>query len=363
MTWHAGSGQALPPRRRRTRRSLAGSALALALALAPAGCGAAPSSGAARVWPPGGSRVFSPYVDVTLSAPFDLAGVAFDAGARSLTLAFVTGGGHPCEATWGGQAVIADPAVGAPAADLRAAGVALRISFGGAQGEELAERCHDPDRLESAYSSVLHRYRAAAADFDLEGAALADSAAMAPRARAIARLQAQSGGALAVSLSLPVSLSGLSAPALAAVRAMAAAGVRLDTVNLLAMDYGSGEARGSMAAAAILALATAHRQLSRFGGGLSSWRSLGVTAMVGINDVSGEVFTLADARTLARYAKGRGLGLTSIWSLARDQPCAGSPSAAQPTCSGVRAPPYAFSRAFGARPKPGVSRRRLVDSS
>ena len=39
---------------------------------APAGCGVASGSGVARVWPPGGSAVFSPYVDVTLTAPFDL---------------------------------------------------------------------------------------------------------------------------------------------------------------------------------------------------------------------------------------------------------------------------------------------------
>ena len=186
---------------------------------------------------------------------------------------------------------------------------------------------------------MLDRYHAVAADFDLEGAALADRLAMARRAEAIARLQAQSGRRLAVSLTLPVSPSGLSVPALAAVRAMVAAGVHLGAVNLLAMDYGLTEARGHMAAEAILAVRAAHRQLTALGGELSSWSSLGVTAMVGVNDVSDEIFTLADARTLARFAEHRGLGLTSIWSLARDQPCAGSPSVAQATCSGVADPP------------------------
>ena len=341
------------------RSILTGWAFALA-AVAMAGCGASSGSGVARVWPPGGSTIFSPYVDVTLTSPFDLAGVATDAGARSLTLAFVTAAAGECRAAWGGQTAIAAPTVLAAAERLRAAGVALRISFGGARGEELAERCRDTSTLQQEYASVLDRYHAVAADLDLEAGALADRAAMARRAEALARLQAQSGRRLTVSLTLPVSPDGLSAPALAAVRAMVAAGVHLGAVNLLAMDYGLAAARGRMAAEAILAVRAAHRQLTALGGGLSSWSSLGVTAMVGVNDVSDEMFTLADARTLARFAEHRGLGLTSIWSLARDEPCAGSPSVAGATCSGVADPPYAFSRAFGSHSKPGVPRRREV---
>ncbi len=336
---------------------------ALAVAAAGAGCGSSSGAGQPRVWPPGGSRAFSPYVDVSLAAPFDLGGVGGDTGARSMTLAFVTQGARACEPAWGGGTAIADPMVAPAAARLRAAGVALRVSFGGARGEELAEHCPDVRSLQADYGSVLDRYQAVAADFDLEGAALANRSAMVRRAQAIARLQAQRGGRLAVSLTLPVAPDGLSAPALAAVRRMLAAGVRLGAVNLLAMDYGVAQARGHMAAEAILAIGAAHRQLLALGAGLSSWSSLGVTVMVGVNDTSGEVFTFADAQTLARSADRRGLGLTSIWSLARDQPCAGSPSVAQATCSGVAELPYAFSRAFGARPKPGVIRRRAVDSS
>jgi chitinase len=144
---------------------------------------------------------------------------------------------------------------------------------------------------------------------------------------------------------------------------MLAAGVHLSSVNLLTMNYPPGEVRGSMAAAGIGAADAVHRQLSRLGGELSSWGSLGLTAMAGVNDVSGEVLTLEDARTLARFASQRGLRLTSIWSLARDEPCAGSPTAAQATCSGVPEPPYAFSRAFGARPRPGLRPRQAADRS
>jgi hypothetical protein len=314
------------------------------------------------VWPPGGSARFSPYVDVTLSPPFDLAAAAGDAGARSLTLAFVDAEAPRCEPRWGPATPIAAPAVATPAARLRGAGVALRVSFGGSQGEELAGACTNVSELEAAYAHVLERYHAVAADFDLEGTALADLHAMARRARAIALMQARSRRRMGVSLTLPASPHGLSAGGLAAVRAMLAAGVHLSSVNLLAMDYPPAEARGRMAPAGIGAAEAVHRQLSSLGG-LSSWASLGLTAMAGVNDVSGEVLTLEDARALARFASRRGLRLTSIWSLARDEPCAGSPTAAQATCSGVAEPPYAFSRAFGARPRPGVRAREAVDRS
>jgi hypothetical protein len=305
--------------------------------------------------------VYTPYVDVDLTSPFDLAGVAPDAGADSLTLAFVTAHGE-CNPSWGGQQAIDAASVAGPAARLRAAGVALRVSFGGAQGTELAQSCPTVSRLEAAYASVLNRYHAQGADFDLESAALADRAAVMRRAEAIALLQARIGRPLAVSLTLPVSPDGLSAAALGAVRSMLAAGVRLQTINLLAMNYGRA-LRGGMGAAAIGALAGTHRQLSALGGGLSGWSALGVTAMVGINEVSGEVFTLSDARMLASFAARHGLGLTSIWSLARDNPCQGSESSAGPTCSGVREPPYAFSRVFGARSKTGLLPRRAVGMS
>jgi hypothetical protein len=144
---------------------------------------------------------------------------------------------------------------------------------------------------------------------------------------------------------------------------MLAAGVHLSTVNLLAMDYGPAIARGRMGATAIAAVGAVHRQLSALRGGIFRWSALGVTAMVGVNDVSGEIFTLADARTLASFAAQRDLGLTSIWSLARDNPCPGSKSGADPTCSGVSEPPYAFSRVFGAHAKTGLLPRRAVDGN
>jgi len=334
----------------------------LALSSTLCGCAAASGSEGQRVQPPGGSPIFAPYVDVTLTAPFDLEGVAYDAGARGLTLAFITSAGE-CQPAWGGQLPIDAPAVLKPATRLRSEGVALRVSFGGATGSELAAACPSVERLAGAYASVLDRYDAAGADFDLEGATLSDTTAMERRAAAVARLQATLGRPLAVSLTLPVEPGGLSAPALAAVRSMIAAGVHVSVVNLLAMDYGGTWTHGQMARATILAASAAHRQLAVQEPSLAGWSSLGATIMVGVNDESGEVFTLADAQAVAAFAGEHRLGLTSIWSLARDNPCEGDRTVAQPTCSGLAEPPYAFSRAFGANSRQGLLTRRAVDTS
>jgi chitinase len=132
------------------------------------------------------------------------------------------------------------------------------------------------------------------------------------------------------------------------------------------MDYGVAVSHGGMGVAATAALQAVHRQLARIANGadrgLARWSALGVTTMIGVNDSPGETLALADARTVARFAAANGLGLVSIWSLARNGPCAGSSTVASSTCSGVPESTYAFSRVFGARPKPGVPPRRVVDS-
>ncbi|WP_165839278.1 hypothetical protein [Klenkia marina] len=71
--------------------------------------------------------------------------------------------------------------------------------------------------------------------------------------------------------------------------------------------------------------------------------------MIGQNDVDGEVFTVEDATALTAFARDRGLGRLSMWSINRDQPCgAGFTDVAvhSNTCSGVAQEPLAFTTAF-----------------
>jgi chitinase len=70
--------------------------------------------------------------------------------------------------------------------------------------------------------------------------------------------------------------------------------------------------------------------------------------MVGIDDYGSggetgplEIFTLADARTITRWAGERHIGELSFWALGRDNgACPGTPGADD--CSGVAQSPYQY---------------------
>ncbi|MFJ8000119.1 hypothetical protein ACIQ7D_23755 [Streptomyces sp. NPDC096310] len=187
------------------------------------------------------------------------------------------------------------------------------------------------------------------ADFDIEGDALTDSASVALRNKAIVRLQEERG--LDVTYTLPVMPDGLEKSGTALLSDAAERGVRLSAVNVMAMNYGSSYT-GNMAVYAERAARVAHDQIASTLG-LSSaraWRALHVTAMAGVNDVTGETFTLADAARLRRFAREEGVGALSMWATFRDRACADgvSTATASDTCSGVEQTAGAFAEALAS---------------
>jgi len=102
------------------------------------------------------------------------------------------------------------------------------------------------------------------------------------------------------------------------------------------------------------ALAATHGQLDatfrRAGIDLSSagvWQHVGLTVMIGENDVSGEQLTVGDARALTAFANHNHLGRISMWSLNRDSQCGVfSTGVLSNTCSGERQRPLEFTSIF-----------------
>jgi hypothetical protein len=79
--------------------------------------------------------------------------------------------------------------------------------------------------------------------------------------------------------------------------------------------------------------------------GLSA--KLGVTMMIGVNDVSSEVFTLADAQLVSAYVQtDSDVARTAIWSVGRDNGSMPGGQYASPTASGVAQTAYQFSGIF-----------------
>jgi len=129
------------------------------------------------------------------------------------------------------------------------------------------------------------------------------------------------------------------------------AGLHGAVYNLMVMNYGPANAthcvvkdgRCDMGASALQA---AHNLHQRHGVPMAQ---IALTAMLGENDVAGNVFTLADAEVLKRGAKALGLAGVHYWSIDRDKPCpAGSPRVS-PTCHALSdVAPLQFTRLLAA---------------
>ncbi|GAB2581766.1 hypothetical protein Aab01nite_58920 [Paractinoplanes abujensis] len=293
--------------------------------------------------PPAGSgRVLvAPYVDMGLlsNGSTTLAQLGQSGNVKSFSLAFVTSAG--CKASW---FAAFDPRAKQFADQInavRATGGDVKVSFGGATGVELAQACTSVAALQAEYQAVVSAYDLKYIDLDIEGAAVADPTTIARRSTALAALQKANPG-LKISLTLPVLPEGLTADGLDVVRSAKNAGVDLDLVNIMAMDYGrAGQDYGNLA---IQAVKSTKDQLKSIYGNsdAAAFRMVGVTPMIGVNDDQG-VFGLADARDLVAFANQNHIGFVSYWEANRDKnACNG----ALFQCTNVTQSPFDYSKIF-----------------
>ena len=301
-----------------------------------------------------GPSVFAAYVDVTVTPTYPFETPPGPAQSNLILSFVVAGPTDACTPMWGGAYTL-DQAADALQLDrrvsqLRLTGGQARVSFGGQAGTELSTACTDPAALSKAYLSVVDRYNLTSIDLDIEGASLSDAAAATRRAAAIKSVQDQvtaSGRKLAVWLTLPVAPTGLTGDGQAAVQQMLSAGVDVAGVNGMTMDFGIATSVAAPQSGTVIQAANAlHGQLrdifAHAGKPLSdsqAWAKVGITPMIGQNDVASERFTLADAAVVNQFARDHGVGDVSMWSLNRDTTC-GPPlpvvlSVMQTSCSGV----------------------------
>lgn len=308
----------------------------------------------------------APYVDVTLTPTFHFEDPSLQP-ANDVALGFVVAdSANVCEPSWGGYY---DLEAAARALDLDRRIVRLRerggdviVSFGGLLNDELAVACDDVDRLTGAYQAVIDRYDAKVLDFDVEGAAIADSEANARRAEAIRRLQRDNED-LQVWFTLPVAPRGLLDDSVELLETTVGEGVDLAGVNVMTMNYSASREDGvSMHEANVAALNATFEQLegvlARAGDPRPAdelWQMIGATPMIGQNDVREDVFTPDDAHRLIDFAREVELGRISFWSSNRDIACGDHIDEAHVsnTCSGVAQEPGEFGRIFtGGVPNP-----------
>lgn len=248
----------------------------------------------------------------------------------SISLAFATG---EC----GSEAWIGVPGqtfANANVPSLSAAGLPYMIATGGANG---TFTCASPANFEV----FLARYMSPqmlGVDFDIEAgqsaaqvrnlvAAAAYGQTLHPNLRfsfTLATLAASDG-----------SYAGVNALGDTVIRAIQASSLTNYTINLMVMDYGSPTAYVCVVAAGACDMGRSAVQAVtnlQHTYGIPASR-IELTPMIGMNDVTSEVLTVADVGVIAGYAVSAGLAGLHYWSLDRDTPC--SSAVASPTCNSV----------------------------
>jgi hypothetical protein len=123
-----------------------------------------------------------------------------------------------------------------------------------------------------------------------------------------------------------------------------AANLNVNVINIMAMDYGSANDNGGqMGLSATQAASNTRNQV--VAAGLTA--TIGVTPMIGINDVNTEIFQLSDATMLLNFANQNSyITRLSMWSVSRDNGSCPNQGFASPVCSGISQSNWAFANIF-----------------
>jgi len=289
-------------------------------------------------WP---AKVFAPYMYLAAGDKFEMTQCDHACGQKFYTLAFIIAGpkGEPA---WDGRFPMEQNIYAGQIDSIRHLGGDVIVSFGGADGTEIAISETNEAALEAKYQSVTDRYAFTWFDFDIEGDALSNSAANQRRNAALAALQAKNPG-LVVSYTLPVDPDGVSVESQNLLADAVAKGVKIHSVNVMTMDFGAHFSKGrKMSDVSIASALKAYSQCAAIVPGVQ----IGLTPMIGQNDEPGEVFTPKDARVLKQWAeKHSWVCSLSFWASNRDTGYLGKNKTDNDT-SGIRQKPWTFTKIF-----------------
>jgi len=294
----------------RSRRTLSLLAAASMAAGGLALTAAAPAEAAGSALP---AHFAAPYLQIAGSDAGDMAADEAATGLKYYTLAFLIPQSG-CTPEWedDGSGV---GAFNSQISSLQASGGNVIISFGGADGGELAQTCTSVSSLTAAYANVVNTTGVNRLDFDIEGGVLSDTSATSLRDQALAALQAEDPS-VQIDFTLAVAPNGLptgSGSEYALLQDAQSKGVKVSTVNLMTMDFGDGQ--NALADAESAAQASAGQLSGLYGISTSAaYNMMGLTPIAGQND-DNEYFSTANAQTLESFAASNGVGELSFWEV------------------------------------------------
>nr|QIY67907.1 hypothetical protein HEP85_43405 [Streptomyces sp. RPA4-2] len=307
------------------------------------------ASAAANPGPGFPAHYAAPYVE-TWNSPSAMTNARNATGLKYYTLAFVIDGGG-CNAMFNGDTPVTDAGWTSAINSLRGAGGDVIASFGGASGTEEAQACTTVTSLKAQYKKVIDTLNLTRVDFDIEGGAIADTAANDRRNKALAQLQqeyAAAGRKLDVQYTLPAMPNGLDGNGTKLLSNAKSNGLNVNLVNIMTMDYYDGTR--DMGKAATDAATALRGQLGAIWPEKSDaqlWAMEGNTPMIGVNDDVSEIFTTGNATTLTNFAKSKGIQELAFWALGRDKACATNGQLSD-TCSGTPQSAWQFSSTFNS---------------
>ena len=289
-------------------------------------------------------KVVAPYVDACAFPIPDLVKMSKDSGGlKYLTLSFITADANK-RASWSGTIPLESQHMLAQIRDIRTAGGDVSISFGGANGQEIAEVIDDVDVLVSEYSRVIDLYSLNRMDFDIEGGAVAESNSVDRRNKAIVALKKKYPN-LQITYCLPVLPTGLALAGEKLVQNARKNGAVIESFHGMSMDFGNDAApdpEGRMAAYVISSAENLRKQVMAAG---YEKVKIGLIPMIGVNDVTSEIFRILDATRVRDFFRTTPwMTYIGFWSVNRDQPGAGQ--GANPFNSGIMQAPYDFAKTF-----------------
>ena len=266
-------------------------------------------------------------------------------GVGALTWAFATG---ECGAeNW--EVLDAQHLADANVAAFERAGVDYIVSTGGAAGIFTCATDAGMERFIARYDSR----RLVGIDFDIEAGQTAEGlGALMQRVRSAQfhHPRLRFSFTLATLAASDGSLGSLNTLGEQVLQAIRTAGLGDYYVNLMVMDYGAATPGNCVVIADVCdmgksAIQAAENVHVKYG---IPMNRIELTPMIGVNDVTANVFTLDDAVMIARFVRDRGLGGLHFWSLDRDARCAqGEAPGASPACNTHDSvPSLAYTRAF-----------------
>jgi hypothetical protein len=277
-----------------------------------------------------GPMAAAPYLYPGWGDPPAPATVMAATGIRWFTIAFVLSGGG-CTPAWDGTGPLTGGAHAATISAIRAAGGDVIPSIGGWSGNKLGPNCSSARALAGAYQQVINAFGLKAIDVDIENSDEFENEAVQDRILGALKIVKQNNPGIRTIVTFGTTTTGPSYYGTRLINQAAALGANIDTFTIMPFDFGGGANMYQNTVNASEALKNTLK--NAFGwSDATAYGHMGISGMNGLSDQQ-ELTSPATWTQIRDWAKARGLGRFTFWSVNRDRPCAGGGVVSN--CSGI----------------------------